>query len=410
MTHPLKVLQIVPAIAAVYGGPSQMVRDFSQALARAGAEVTIATTDANGDIDTAPLAVCLEQPMTEEDYTVYYFRCSPWRRYKFSAGLLRWLWQHAQDYDIAHIHALFSPVSSLAAMILHQQGVPYLIRPLGTLDPRDLKKKQTLKSFYAAILERANLARAAAIHFTSSQEAQLAERFGAKTPGIVLPLGVAITPPDIAPVDIRDRFDIPHNCPILLFLARFAPKKGLDLLLPALETLQHEGIKFHLLLCGANSQNRQYEQSIHQQIANSPLRSQTTFTGFVSGDLKVALLNAANLFVLPSYYENFGVAVVEAMAMGVPVIISNQVAIWPTIQQTESGWVCDCQITSLVQQLKTALQSDEERTRRGKNALRCAQVHYSWTAIACSTLALYRNILAGKPLLQADQETSLPSL
>ncbi|MGF1457917.1 MAG: glycosyltransferase [Leptolyngbyaceae cyanobacterium] len=178
MTQPLKVLQIVPSISLVYGGPSQMVRGFSQALAAAGAEVTILTTDSNGDVDEAPLDVPLGQPVKEENYQVYYFRCAPFRRYKFSIDLLRWLWHHAQDYDIVHIHALFSPVSSLAATILRQRRVSYLMRPLGTLDPADLRKKKQLKRLYAAILERPNLEGAAAIHFTSEQEAKISERFG----------------------------------------------------------------------------------------------------------------------------------------------------------------------------------------------------------------------------------------
>lgn len=393
MTQPLKVLQIVPSISLVYGGPSQMVRGFAHALSAAGAEVHIATTDSNGDVDEAPLDVPLGKPVKEDNYTVYYFRCSPFRRYKFSVGLLRWLGDHAHDYDVAHIHALFSPVSSLAATVLRSRHVPYLIRPLGTLDPADLQKKRQVKQLYAAVLERPNLAGAAAIHFTSEQEAQVSERFGTQTPGIVLPLGVSPLPQSGVEIDVRDRFSIPRDRPMLLFMSRLDPKKGIDLLLPVLETLQQEGLDFHLMMCGANPQDRQYERSVHQRIENSALRSQTTLTGFVSGDLKAALLQAADLFVLPSYYENFGIAVAEAMLAGLPVVISNQVHIWETIQQTESGWICDCDTASLTAPLRDALQSPAERQRRGQNAQRCAQENYSWGAIAERAIALYRTIL-----------------
>jgi NAD(P)-dependent dehydrogenase (short-subunit alcohol dehydrogenase family) len=136
----LRVLQIVPSISLVYGGPSQMVRGFSAALAAAGAEVTIATTDSNGDVDEAPLDVPLGKPIDEGGYRVIYFRCAPFRRYKFSTGLLQWLWQHAGDYDIAHIHALFSPISSAAATVCRWRSLPYLLRPLGTLDPQICRK------------------------------------------------------------------------------------------------------------------------------------------------------------------------------------------------------------------------------------------------------------------------------
>lgn len=393
MSHLLKILQIVPSISLVYGGPSQMVRGFSQALAAAGADVTILTTDANGDVDEAPLDVPLGVPVKEDNYTVYYFRCSPLRRYKFSIDLLRWLWEHAPDYDIAHVHALFSPVSSLAATVLRQRGVPYLMRPLGTLDPADLRKKKQFKKIYAAVLERPNLASAAAIHFTSEQEERISERFGTQTPGVVLPLGVVPLPPATTNIDVYEEFQIPRDRPLLLFMSRLAPKKGIDLLLPALETLQQEGLNFHLVMCGANPQDREYEQSVHQRVAQSALRSHATLTGFVSGDRKAALLQAADLFVLPSYYENFGIAVAEAMLAGLPVLISDQVHIWDTIQQTDSGWICECNEASLIQQLKEALMLPAERTRRGQNAQQCAKDEYSWEAIAAQAIGIYQNIL-----------------
>jgi len=399
MNHPLKILQIVPSISLVYGGPSQMIRGFSQALAAAGADITILTTDSNGDVDEAPLNVPLGVPVKEDNYTVYYFRCSPFRRYKFSIDLLRWLWEHAPDYDIAHVHALFSPVSSLAATVLRQRGVPYLMRPLGTLDPADLRKKKQFKKLYAAMLERPNLAGAAAIHFTSEQEERISERFGTQTPGVVLPLGVVPLPAVDTAIDVYEQFQIPRDRPLLLFMSRLDPKKGIDLLLPALETLQQAGLNFHLIMCGANPQDREYEQSVHQRVAQSALRSHATLTGFVSGDLKAALLQTADLFVLPSYYENFGIAVAEAMLAGLPVLISDQVHIWDTIQQSESGWICECSVESLTQQLRAALQSPAARTQRGLNAQHCAKENYSWEAIAERAIAIYKATLDVKSLV-----------
>jgi glycosyltransferase involved in cell wall biosynthesis len=370
-----------------------MVRGFSQALAAAGAAVTVVTTDSNGDVDEAPLEVPLEQPVPEENYTVWYFRCAPFRRYKFSTGLLQWLWQHGTDYDIAHIHALFSPISTMAATLLRQRGMPYLLRPLGTLDPADLQKKKHLKQLYAALLERPNLAGAAAIHFTSEQEAKISERFGTKTPGIVLPLGVSPLTNLGNPVDVHEHFALPSDRPLLLFMSRLDPKKGLDLLIPALEHLQGQGVLFHAVLCGANPQDRQYEASIYQRIAASPIQSQVTLTGFVSGDLKTALLQAADVFVLPSYYENFGIAVAEAMLAGLPVVISDQVHIWHEIVASESGWVCPCEVAPLRDRLQAALTDWKEAKRRGENAQAFASNHFSWDAIAQQALHIYQDLL-----------------
>ncbi|HEY9605355.1 MAG TPA: glycosyltransferase, partial [Allocoleopsis sp.] len=244
MSKPLRILQIVPSISLVYGGPSQMVLGLSSALASQGVEVTVLTTDSNGDIGQPPLDVPLEEPVEQDGYQVRYFHCSPFSRYKFSLNLLRWLWQHASEFDLAHIHALFSPVSSAAAAIARQKKLPYILRPLGTLDPADLRKKRQLKQIYAALLERSNIAGAAGIHFTSAQEANVSERFGTQTRDFVIPLGVH--PPKIReeigmmmhPKEgVRRQLGIPEDQPLVLFMSRIDPKKGLNLLIPALESL-----------------------------------------------------------------------------------------------------------------------------------------------------------------------------
>jgi glycosyltransferase involved in cell wall biosynthesis len=392
---PLRVLQIVPSISLVYGGPSQMVRGLSAALVRAGAAVTVITTNSNGDSGQPPLEVPLNLPLSEDGYTVRYFRCAPFRRYKFSWELLRWLATNAQDYDIAHIHALFSPVSTAAATIARWRKLPYLLRPMGTLDQADLSKKRQLKQIYGRLLERPNLAGAAAVHFTSAQEAAVSYRFGAKTRDVVIPLGV--NPPLKLPEDraeaILQQFGIPPHRPRLLYLSRLDPKKGLDLLIPALEQLAQAGVEFHLILAGANPQDPAYEQGVCDRIRQSPLAHRTTLTGFVTGDAKAALLKTADCFVLPSYYENFGIAVAEAMMAGLPVVISKGVYIWEDIAQSQSGWVCDLTVESLKQALGEALSRSELRQERGESARRFAVEQYGWDAIAQQTLATYEQIL-----------------
>lgn len=386
----MKVLQIIPSISLVYGGPSQMVLGLSAALAKAGAAVTIITTDANGDVDQAPLDVPLETPIEQDGYKVIYFRCAPFRRYKFSTRLLQWLAAHAHEYDVAHIHALFSPITSCAATVARQQGLPYILRPLGTLDPADLQKKKLLKQLYAKVLEKPNLAGAAAVHFTSDQEAKVSERFGVMTRDWVFPLGVALPP--VAAVDVRDRAGIPGDRPVLLFMSRVDPKKGLDLLFPALERLVAEGLEFSFVMAGGNPQEPEYIEQINRQIADSTLADRSHILGFVRGGEKTAWLAAADLFVLPSYYENFGIAVAEAMAVGTPVVISDQVHIWPAIEQAEAGWVCECNVDSLVAALRTALANRAEQQRRGNQAKQLVAAQYSWAAIAESLLQAYATV------------------
>lgn len=388
----MKILQIVPSISLIYGGPSQMVLGLSPALAKTGVEVTILTTDSNGDSGQKSLDVPLNQAIKQDGYEIIYFRCSPFRRYKFSLDLLNWLSNHSHEYDLAHIHALFSPVSSFAARVCRHQKLPYILRPLGTLDPADLRKKKQLKQIYAAILERSNLAGAAAIHFTSNQEAKISARFGTTTQDIVLPLGV-LPPVNDEDNSIRNKFNIPTGIPLVLFMSRIDPKKGLDLLIPALEKLLSQGLKFHFVLAGTNPQDPSYEQRIKVQINNSLLKEYTTITGFVTGKTKSTLLQAADLFVLPSYYENFGIAVAEAMVTGTPVVISDQVHIWHEVHNSKSGWVTKTEVESLTQSIFEALQNLEECKNRGINAQRYALANYSWDAIAKAMVTEYQKLI-----------------
>jgi glycosyltransferase involved in cell wall biosynthesis len=370
-----------------------MVLGLSAALAAKNIDVTIITTDSNGDIGQLPLDVPLNKPIQQNGYQIIYFRCYPWRRYKFSFSLLQWLNENARLFDLAHIHALFSPVTTVAATIARYHKLPYIMRPCGMLDPADLQKKKRLKQIYATLLERPNLAGAAAIHFTSKEEAKISERFGldctAKMPvprDLVIPLGVTA---GLFPKRLRE-----SQVPIILFMSRIEPKKGLDLLIPALESILVSGIEFHFILAGSNPQDAGYETQINVQIHNSSLAKYTTITGFVSGDLKAELLTKADLFVLPSYYENFGIAVAEAMAAGVPVVISDRIHIAEDIQQAEAGWVGPLEVGAIANSIKSALLNPQERQRRGLNGKEYAKKHYNWEAIAQQTIDAYQQILS----------------
>ncbi|MGK7932486.1 MAG: hormogonium polysaccharide biosynthesis glycosyltransferase HpsP [Microcystaceae cyanobacterium] len=388
----MKILQIVPSISLVYGGPSQMILGLSKGLANAGEDVTIITTNSNGDAGQPPLDVPLETPIKQEGYQVIYFPCYPFRRYKFSLPLLNWLGTHAKDYQIAHIHALFSPVSTFAATVARNNNLPYILRPLGTLDPADLQKKKQLKKIYGNLLEKPNLKGSVGVHFTSKQEAKVSERYGAKTNDIIIPLGVSL--PDNSPIlgTTRQQLGIPENVPLILFMSRIEPKKGLSLLIEALENLLQKGIDFHFILAGTNPQDPQYENKIIQQVKDSKLGERTTITGFIKGELKLGLLQDADLFVLPSYYENFGIAVAEAMAMQTPVVISDQVHIWEEIQQASGGWICQCNVPSLTDSLITALDNDDSLKQRGINAKRLVDEQYNWSAIAQQVIKVYTDM------------------
>jgi glycosyltransferase involved in cell wall biosynthesis len=389
----MKILQIIPSVSLVYGGPSQMVLGLSAALATEGIDVTIISTNSNGDAGQPPLDVPIGKPIAQNGYQIVYFPCSPFRRYKFSFDLLRWLAIYARQYDLAHIHALFSPVCTAAATVARSQKLPYILRPLGTLDPADLQKKRQLKQLYGYLLERPNLAGSAAIHFTSKEECKISERYGTQTKDLVIPLGVNVPEKLQDSGQIKEKLGIKSGIPLLLFMSRIDPKKGLDLLIPALEKLLQAGSQFHFVLAGTNPQDPNYEKQICDRIAASQLSNCTTITGFVAGEFKQALLQEADLFVLPSYYENFGIAVTEAMAVGTPVVISDRVYIWEDVQKAGAGWVSSTNVESLTETLKLALNDVEDRKLKGINARKLVIEQYSWGAIAKQTLSAYTELI-----------------
>ncbi|NEP44652.1 MAG: glycosyltransferase, partial [Okeania sp. SIO2H7] len=257
------------------------------------------------------------------------------------------------------------------------------------------RKKKQLKKIYTFLLEKHNIAGAAAIHFTSEEEARISERFGAKTRDLIIPLGANLpeTTGENDPEFQELKKQLHPNQPIILFMSRIEPKKGLDLLLPALEKLAGENIDFQFVLAGSNPQDPGYEAKIRQQIESSTLATRTLITGFVTGGVKAGLLNAADIFALPSYYENFGIAVAEAMAAGTPVVISDRVHIWPEVRGAEAGWVASCEVEAIASAIKNALSNDDERKRRGEKGREFAKNNYSWDAIATQVIEAYRHLL-----------------
>ena len=152
-------------------------------------------------------------------------------------------------------------------------------------------------------------------------------------------------------------------------------------------------MSFSLSWLGSNPQDPAYEQKIGDRLRQSSIQEHTRLTGFVRGETKAALLHRADLFVLPSYYENFGIAVAEAMGVGTPVLISDRVQICDAVAASESGWVADCSVESVRDRLVEALTHLDDCQRRGNNARTYATLHYRWPAIAQQAIEHYQRII-----------------
>ncbi|QCS50938.1 glycosyltransferase [Picosynechococcus sp. PCC 11901] len=391
----MKVLHVLPSLSLKLGGPTQVALNLVSALRKVGIDAEIATT--NDDQDTV-LDVPLGQRVIYHNVPVYFFPRFPIRmkEFLFSTELTRWLWQHQKNYDLVETHYLFSYASSCSAAIARQFGTPYLVNTIGQLTPWALAQGELKKKIYSTVIERRNLNRAATIHCTSNGEAEDVSQFGIQTPKMVLPLGV--TPPLLIPdakQKLRQQYQIPTDVPIILFLSRLHPKKRPDLLLQTLEQLSSD-YSFHLIMAGSGTPV--YVKTLKDLAATLKLTSHTTFTGFVTGQDKDLLLQGSDLFVLPTYSENFGIVLAEAMVAGLPVITTAGTQIAPDIAAAEAGLIVDGDSTALGVAIRQLLQNPHQRTILGQNGQRFALKNYAWPAIAQNLATAYKAIVKQQPL------------
>jgi glycosyltransferase involved in cell wall biosynthesis len=397
----MKVLHIIPAVASVRGGPSHAVLAMVRALRSQGVEAEIATTNNNG---TEFLDVPLNQRVEYEGVPVWFFpQFSPSsdrlnltvgadKAFIFSSELTKWLWQNLRNYDLIETHYLFSYASTCAGAIARGCKIPYVVRTIGQLAPWALTQSQFKKRLYTSLIERHNLNQAAAIHCTSEGEVKDVRNFGIQTPTFTLPLGV--NPPEDLPEakqKLRDTYGISPQTSVVLFLSRLHPKKRPDLLINAFNQVAQK-YDCHLILAGSGG-DAEYLIHLNQLVSSLGLANRTSFTGFVTGEDKALLLQGSDLFVLPSFAENFGVAVAEAMAAGLPVIVTPDVQISPEIETAQAGLVIEGEVDAVTKAISRLLDSPEYRKELGKNGKRLARDAYSWNAIAQKLVSIYTEVI-----------------
>ncbi|RAM48420.1 MAG: group 1 glycosyl transferase [Hapalosiphonaceae cyanobacterium JJU2] len=394
----MKVLHVIPSISLSLGGPTEVVLNLVKALRESGVDTEIVTTNDDGP-NQIVLDVPLNQRVEYQQVPIWFLpRFSPrMRDFIFSPAISRWLWQYIKDYDLLDIHYLFSYASSSAGAIARWQSIPYTIRTMGLLAPWGLAQSRLKKQLYSLLIERHNLNNAAAIHCTSAIEVEDVRNFGIKTPTITLPLGVnqPISLPD-AKQKLHHLYDIPTDTPVVLFLSRLHYKKRPDLLMRSLGQLAAQDYNFHLILAGSGETD--YIEELKNLITSVGLTSHISFAGFVKGTDKQLLLQGSDIFVLPSFSENFGIAVAEAMVVGLPVIVTPGVQIAPEIAEAKAGMVLEGEVDALANALAQLLKFPQLRQQLGENGQRLAHNRYSWSAIAQNLSTAYQSILAQKSI------------
>ena len=310
----LRILHVVPTYlpATRYGGPIVSVHGLCRALAARGHDVHVFTTNVDGDgTSDVPLGVAV--PL--DDVKVHYF-ASPFRRLYYSPAM-RTALRTVGEFGVVHLHSVFLWPTYAAARAAERARVPYVVSPRGMLVPELIdRKSRTVKRTWIQLFEKRTLLHSYCVHFTSQKERDDAKRTGVPIPrATIIPNGVTLSPNHSTP-----RGDE------LLFLGRINWKKGLDRLIEAMRLMPEA----RLIIAGNDEEN--YRASL-------PQAENVRFVGTVSGEAKDQLLRGAAALVLPSYSENFGNAVLEAMAVGTPVVVTPEVGLAAEVERSGAGVV-----------------------------------------------------------------------
>jgi glycosyltransferase involved in cell wall biosynthesis len=385
----MRILIITPYISPTYGGTSKAVAEIVESLASLNVEVDLVTTNANG-------VTCLEIPLntwiTKNGYRVCYFPSWHKNDLVFSHLLISWLFHHVADYDIVHTHTIFSPLMSFVHWICQIRKIPYLMTPHGMLDPWALAYKAWKKKLYLNLFEKASLKSAKFIQVLATAEADCVNSLGLQQ-SVLVPNGIhcydfqSLPNPNI----FFNKFPQIRDKTLILFLGRIDPKKGLDLLASAFAKVHQKFPQTHLIVAGPDSIG--FLPTVETYFQQAGCLDVVTFTGMLTGELKLAALAATSLYVAPSYSEGFSMSVLEGMASGLPCVITTGCN-FP--EAKEVAHVVEINADAIGNALIECLNNPQESKLMGLNARKFIFDNYTWQEVARKLLHLYSAIANSK--------------
>ena len=364
----LRCVHVVPHINDEASGPSYSVPRLCRSLVADGQRVGLMCLAAGADIPGVELERYWQWPVL--------------KRFALSPAFARGLRRRTQEVDIVHNHSLWSMVNVIAGWIVPGSHARLVTSPRGTLSAWALGNSRWVKRALWPLQRRA-LARADLLHATSEGEHDEIRALGFAAPILVLPNGVDVP---------AQREKIGNDQRTLLFLSRIHPKKGIDALLHAWQELQQRHPQWRLVIAGRG--DVQHVREI-QSLASTLQLQRVSFPGPLYGDAKAQAYRDADLFVLPTHSENFGMVVAEALAHGCPAVVSRG-APWSGLDTHACGWWIDNDVTSLVAALDAALiLPDTQLQAMGARGREWMLRDYSWDAIGKRMGEAYRWLLHG---------------
>lgn len=367
-----------------WGGPVIVVSELIPALFNEGIHCEIATTRGHrvGADFTGPEGVpthVFDTGLAARLWTAY------------SRDLARFLDDSITRFDMIHIHEIWHYAGYVAFRAAKKRNIPCVVTIHGELSEWSLQHKAWKKFIYRKAILDGMLRNADALHAITLPEKDRIASLGYHTPVTVAPNGIDPTPYDNLPdpSEFLDRFPILKGKRVILFLGRLNPKKGLDILARSFPTLKIRFPDAVLLISGPDEEGtRRMTESILESQGNL---DRAVFTGMLTGTEKLAALSCADIFVLPSYSEGFSIAILEAMAARLPVVITNNCD-FPEVAKHEAGIVVKAKEVEVAQALGELVSDADLRFYMGERGRKLVTERYTWRAAASTIAHLYRSL------------------
>ena len=365
----MKLVHVVPHIDQEAAGPSYSVPRLCESLAARGHAVELSCLAARGGLPGVTLDLHPQWPIL--------------RRFAVSTSLAHALRTKAAQVDIVHNHSLWSMVNVAAGWAVPGRRAKLVTSPRGTLSPWALGRTKALKRLLWPLQRRA-LARADLLHATSEVEYREIRAQGFTAPVAIIPNGIDV--PELTAAETVSG----HRT--LLFLGRIHPTKGIDRLLHAWQRLQTLHPDWHLMIAGCGEPD--YERDL-ADLASKLQLQRFEFGGSLYGAAKSTAYFDAELFVLPTHSENFGMVVAEALAHGCPAVVS-QGAPWAGLETEGCGWWVSHDVATLTQALDEAMRLPKDRlAAMGKRGRDWMQRDFGWPSVAERMEAAYHWVVNG---------------
>lgn len=379
----MRVTHVISGIDASLGGPVAALIGLARAQKEAGVEVVVAPSMPDAKLpataDTLSSAGISVQPVIGNYSPV-----------SQQNGTREQLEPILQKSDVVHIYGLWESIQHETATLCRQLNKPYIFEPCGMLDEWSMRRSWLKKQLYMAWRMKKNLHGAAAIHACTKWECDQIAKLSLNKSLVVVPNGVELAEFKTLPQrgTFRARFPSLGDGPIIAFLGRIFPGKGLEMLIPALAKMKNRAAKLMVVGPDANG----YEAEMRRRIAELKLVDRVVFTGMARGRERIEALVDADLFSLPSEHENFGVAVLEAMAAEKAVIVSDQVGLCHDIVQASAGEAVPLNADQLAASLDRWLGNESLRRDAGVRARALAFERFTWDLIAREWLDVYKQL------------------